>query len=75
VQKNDDTNERERGDEDLGRSDLQTRAVVGVELQDVLSAADPTAATGRCCASLCWSLLQPYNRRKHVPFVSTTNIK
>ena len=52
VQKNDDANERERGHEHLGRSDLQTRAVVGVELQDVLSAAGPTAATGRCCASL-----------------------
>jgi len=48
VQKNDDTNERERGDEDLGRSDLQTRAVVGVKLQDVLSATGPAAATGRC---------------------------
>ena len=52
MQKNDDANERERGHEHLGRSDLQTRAVVGVELHDVLSAAGPTAATGRCCASL-----------------------
>ena len=64
VQKNDDTNERERGDEDLGRSDLQTRAVVGVKLQDVLSATGPAAATGRCCASLCWSLLRPHDSRK-----------
>ena len=64
VQKNDDANERERGDEDLGRSDLQTRAVVGVKLQDVLSATGPTAATGRCCASLCWSLLRPHDSRK-----------
>ena len=75
VQKNDDTNERERGDEDLGRSDLQTRAVVGVKLQDVLSATGPTAATGRCCASLCWSLLRPNDSRKYKPFIPTTHIK
>ena len=61
VQKNDDANERERGHEHLGRSDLQTRAVVGVELQDVISAVGPTAATGRCCASLCWSLLHSHD--------------
>ena len=64
VQKNDDANERERGHEHLGRSDLQTRAVVGVKLQDVLSATGPAAATGRCCASLCWSLLRPRDSRK-----------
>ena len=75
VQKNDDTNERERGDEDLGRSDLQTRAVVGVKLQDVLSATGPTAATGRCCASLCWSLLRPNDSRKYKPFIPATHIK
>lgn len=75
VQKNDDTNERERGDEDLGRSDLQTRAVVGVKLQDVLSTTGPAAATGRCCASLCWSLLRQHVGRKHMPFIPATHIK
>ena len=57
VQKNDDTNERERGDEDLGRSDLQTRAVVGVKLQDVGSGSTLWAATATGCSSAsCWCL-------------------